>query len=233
LQLGENVLCIQTHNINNDSSDLSCIPYLVFGIKDTTTVVSQTNTVENIVMPSGNFIYHANFTLQFSGEKLILKDSYGKIADKKVIKSMHINNSWGRVYDGAKKWCYFEKPTPYETNNLSTGYLEYLEPPTFSLLAGFYKCSQLLSLKNFSEVGEIHYTVDGSAPTLLSPVYKSPITIDSTCVIKAKSFGYPISLPSTTSTSTYFINENISLPVISLSTNPENLWDYHKGIYVS
>ncbi len=40
-------------------------------------------------------------------------------------------------------------------------------------------------------------------------------------------------LPSETITNTYFINENSNLPVISLSTDPTNLWDYNEGIYVS
>ena len=38
-------------------------------------------------------------------------------------------------------------------------------------------------------------------------------------------------MPSSIITHTYFINENITLPVISISTDPENLWNDEIGIY--
>ncbi|NOQ97575.1 MAG: T9SS type A sorting domain-containing protein [Calditrichae bacterium] len=39
-------------------------------------------------------------------------------------------------------------------------------------------------------------------------------------------------MPSAIITATYLIDESIQLPVVSLSTDPQNLWDYETGIYV-
>ena len=39
-------------------------------------------------------------------------------------------------------------------------------------------------------------------------------------------------LPGEVITNSYFPNYNKSLPVVFVSTQPENLWDYYSGIYV-
>ncbi|HEX9970460.1 MAG TPA: CotH kinase family protein, partial [bacterium] len=60
---------------------------------------------------------------------------------------------------------------------------------------------------------------------------QSPIPIIITTVVRAREI-LSNSLPGKISTHTYFINEKITLPVVSLTTNPPNLWDPDSGIYV-
>ncbi|MBL0073432.1 MAG: chitobiase/beta-hexosaminidase C-terminal domain-containing protein [Bacteroidetes bacterium] len=80
----------------------------------------------------------------------------------------------------------------------------------------------------------IRYTVDGSQPNIQSMLYIQPISIDSSTVIKATSFSNDVTLlPSNCIGNTYIINYNQTLPVFSLSTEPENFFDWNTGIYVS
>ncbi len=82
--------------------------------------------------------------------------------------------------------------------------------------------------------GNIHYTLDGSEPTESSPILNSDIFVEQTTVVRAKIF-QENHIPGPTITNTYFIDtENAigDLPVVSLSSDPDNFWDSDKGIYV-
>lgn len=45
-----------------------------------------------------------------------------------------------------------------------------------------------ITLSTVMPQAEIHYTLDGTEPTMESPLYKSPFTIGSSCILQAKSF---------------------------------------------
>ncbi|MCP5063519.1 MAG: T9SS type A sorting domain-containing protein, partial [Ignavibacteriae bacterium] len=63
-----------------------------------------------------------------------------------------------------------------------------------------------------------------------SSKYNSPISIETSKVVKAI-FIEDGKLPSQIITKSFFINEEIDLPIISISTEPKNLWDDKIGIY--
>jgi hypothetical protein len=77
---------------------------------------------------------------------------------------------------------------------------------------------------------EVHYTIDGSIPTEASPRYIDPLIIDRTQVLRARVFKDGL-IPSRIVTHTYLINEEVHLPVLSLVTDPANLWNPEIGIY--
>ena len=138
-----------------------------------------------------------------------------------------------------------------------------LQPPHFSYPAGFYTDGFLLELSSAEQGTSIHYTMDGSEPSLSSPLYSSPIPIESregdpnrlseiqntspywkqpdgevfkASVVKAKVFNDQSLAKSATITQTYFVDEEIknrySLPVMSIVTDQDYLFDYVEGIYV-
>lgn len=57
--------------------------------------------------------------------------------------------------------------------------------PVFSVAAGSYYDAQTVALSCETEGAEIHYTVDGSAPTAESTLYTEALTISTTTTVKA------------------------------------------------
>ena len=75
--------------------------------------------------------------------------------------------------------------------------------------------------------GRIFYTTDGSRPDESSAEYTEPITLDKTTVIRAINV-QDGAAPSRAITLSYIINENHTLPVLSLSTDSPSTFS---GIY--
>jgi len=218
---GLNVFSIQVHNNAPTSTDLSAIPYLLIGVNDTAVTYFPFPATVNL---------HTSFNLNSSGQQLTLKDSLGNIVDQYNIPAMSLNNTFGRRPNGANNWFFFDAPTPDTTNNFSPFYTNYFSKPSFTLPAGFYNGTQSLSLT--TAAGVIVYTTDGKDPNQFSPIYSTPISISSNMVVRARAYSFnPMELPSEIITNTYFINENITLPVVSLVSDPYNIFDFNYGIY--
>jgi len=223
LKPGVNVFSIQTHNYSGGLNDLSSIPYFLIGVKDT--------AFTYYPLPV-NIHLHTDFNLNSNGQVLTLKDTMGNIVDQQTIGEMELNHSRGRNPDGGINWCIFNTPSPDSTNTVSTCYTGYGAAPGIDLPAGFYNGTQQVSMTG-SGNDIIHYTTNGSVPTIYSPAYSEPVAVADSKVIRARIFpNNPAILPGKVSTNTYFINDNPSLPVVSLSTNSENLFDWNSGIYV-
>jgi len=161
-----------------------------------------------------------------------LFDRQGTLIDSITFTKQTTDISYGRKPDGNSEWYFFKVPTPATANNTSQYQYSSSPLPQFSLAGGFYHGSKSVILSTTSPSAIIRYTLDGSEPSELSTIYTTPLQIDSTIVIRARTFAVN-SLPSaTTITQTFFINENVTLPVVSIATNPDNLWDENHGIYV-
>lgn len=77
---------------------------------------------------------------------------------------------------------------------------------------------------------DIFYTTDGSKPTTSSNLYADPFTISDNTVIRFSMFKNNKQIGESQSKD-IFINSPHDLPIISMATNPENLWDENTGIY--
>ncbi len=75
--------------------------------------------------------------------------------------------------------------------------------PSITPNGGAFANPQLIELETATNEASIHYTIDGSEPTLNSILYSAPFTISETSIVKAKSFkdGY---IPSLTREANYF-----------------------------
>ncbi|MBK8413118.1 MAG: CotH kinase family protein [Bacteroidetes bacterium] len=177
---------------------------------------------------------HTNFKISRIGSSIIMRDSTGIIADEIFTPPLQANHTYGLTTDGVAHFKgIFRIATPGSINLFTEFYNGYAEPPLFSVTAGIYQGSQLLTLSAVPG-NSIRYTVDGSQPNTQSMLYIQPISIDSSTVIKATSFSNDVTLlPSNCIGNTYIINYNQTLPVFSLSTEPENFFDWNTGIYVS
>ena len=113
-----------------------------------------------------------------------------------------------------------------------------VQSPIFSYSRGFHPGPLLLTINSPTPGAVIYYTTNGSEPSgfiedrFLLPYDHFPIRIDSTTVVRARAFksGHR---PSRIVTQTFFIDESCTLPIVSLATDPLNLWDHYEGIYVS
>lgn len=114
----------------------------------------------------------------------------------------------------------FSDATPSDSN-LTSGYSGLLSEPTASSTGGFYLSPISITLTPGSVNDTIRYTLDGSDPDYTSTIYSLPILINSTKVLRARSFNSGL-MPSRTMTNSYFINFSTALTVVSLSTNPGN-----------
>ncbi|MCH8903950.1 MAG: CotH kinase family protein [Bacteroidetes bacterium] len=226
---GNNVLAIQVHNVSLFSSDLSAIPFLSVAIEDNSSNYGPLPSWFNI----GVARLHTNFKLSQLGEILTLSDDKGYIVDQINLPYHQIDHSYGRETDGAQNWAYFGTPTPDATNNGQIAYTGYAPTPVFSIDAGSYSTSISILINAFPPLATIRYTLDGSIPTSSSLLYSPPVSLSTTRVVRAKAY-YTGLLPSDVVTNTYFINDSTSssLPIVSISTDPRNLWDWMEGIYV-
>lgn len=178
-----------------------------------------------------NAYEHTNFKLSPSGEVLCLTDPQGRIIDELAYIKQIPDVSFGRYPDGGPRWFYFAVPTP-NMSNITRPYRSQRRAvsPSFSVKSGFYTGTQTLQITGPSS-GIIRYTTDGSIPDENSSIYKSSLSIDSTMIVRARTF-YPGLLPSSAVTNTYFIEERVTLPAVSVAINPQYLWNGKTGIYV-
>ncbi len=68
------------------------------------------------------------------------------------------------------------------------GVLNTVTTPSISPAGGVFTGSVTVSIETQTPGAEIHYTLDGTEPTLGSPVYADPLLIDATVTLKAKAF---------------------------------------------
>lgn len=136
--------------------------------------------------------------------------------------------------------------------------MQRLETPTFSYNGGFYKDELELEISTTNDNMIIFYTLDGSEPNLNSLIYKKPILIKSKegerstlsqyvssgsplwkfnaeqifmgTVVRARAYLNGV-LSDEIVTNTYFIDPHYTLPIISIATDTDNLFDYEDGIY--
>ena len=145
------------------------------------------------------------------------------------------NIAYGRKTDGSDSWGYMAEATPGASNCGETC-KDILGAPVFSVNGKVMKDGQPfsleLSLPEGSEGAEIRYTTDGSEPTRTSNLYQKPISISNTTVVKAKLFLDGKLSPRSTAQSYIFFPRDITLPVISVSTDKKYFYDSKIGIYV-
>ncbi len=225
LRTGTNVLAIEVHNFSTSSSDLSCIPILSLGLKTT-----EDHPVSTHVNLPQSYL-HTNFKIKAGGEAIYLfhqKELVDSIGAVRVPSDI----SYGRQPDGGWEWRYFQNPTPFASNGEMGVETLMTDSVSFSHLGGHYNQAFDLDLTiPDNDTGLIYYTTDGSVPDESSLLYEEPIHIHADAVIRARAI-VEGQLSGPVITNTYVLGRTHSFPIVCLSTNPDNFWDYHTGIYV-
>lgn len=222
---GDNVLAIQVHNYGTGSSDLTIIPFLTLGME--TIPINPRGSNPLLELPSS--FLHTNFKISSEGETIVLTSAQSTVVDLITFGGIGPDVSYGRQPDGSSSWLLFSEATPGDSN-VTQGYSGIVDEPLLSVNGGFYSAPVTISISPAAFGDNVYYTLDGSEPNETSEIYTTPIIIDSTKVLRVKSFSTGL-LPSKTITNTFFINYSTTLTVVSLSTDPGNLFDEEFGIY--
>ena len=226
---------IELYNTGTEQVDLSG-----FGLSDDTLNI-QKWILESVSIDPGEYLLifasgknrsgdalHTNFKISASGEILILSDTSGSVIEMVHVPALSADISYAKETDGTLPWI-LQEPTP-GFSNTGTGFQGYADTVSVSQPAGFYSSS--VSVELSAGDSRIFYTLDGSDPDTNSTEYSSAITITQTSVLKSVSMKENY-LPGPMVHHTYFINEDSDLPVISLSSDPYNLFDADSGIYTN
>ena len=171
-----------------------------------------------------------NFNISSTGETLFFFDPNGKLIDKLSAGRMRSGQSYGR--DGSDNRYYYADPTPGAQNG--KGYEGITQLPAFSVTPGIYDNTVTVAI-TAGEGETIRYTTDCTTPNASSEVYSGELSISKNSVIRAAAFrdGY---LSGDVATATYLFRSdgvNHALPVVTLVTDPDNLWNSKTGIYAT
>ena len=160
---------------------------------------------------SNNSYKHTNFKLSDNEGLFLYKNN--KVIDSMFISNIPVGNSYGRSSNSGL--YYFSSPTPGKVNG--SGNMQISYTPLFNKEAGVYNNVENLELV-INCPGKLYYSTDGSYP---SKTYSSPLNLKSTTVIKALC-SESGKANSKIVTNSYIINENHTLPVLSISISPSD-----------
>ena len=136
-------------------------------------------------------------------------------------------HSVGRM-SGENGTYYFTKPTPGAANGSGVAFIS--RTPEVLTADGVYNDVDSVTVELNGD-GPLYYTLDGSVPTAKSKQYTTPLTLKSTTPVRVVSIEEG-KLPSDVVTAVYIINENHTLPVVSIVATPSTLFG-SKGIYTN
>lgn len=164
-------------------------------------------------------------SLSDEGEWLYLSAG-NQVADWVSIPALSRNAAYGRE-SGQSVFCLLAKPTPGKANSAAAAITD---PVVAVTPQGVYDDVEYVDV-TLSGEGQIYYTTNATTPNKYDKRYTGPIRLKKTTVIRAiciaegKKASKVVDL-------TYVINEKDNLPVVTLVTEPKNLWNENTGIYV-
>ena len=179
----------------------------------------------NFVPATGNF-HHTNFKISSTGETIKLYNPSGT-----VVSALNVNCgpgydiSVGHFLDGSGTLKRFSSPTPGVSNNNSIPSDGYAAAPVFSINSGIYTSPISVSITDLNNTtATIYYTLDGSDPNENSTLWNgTPIYIFQSKILRARSYVNGL-IPSTISSSSYLFNVHHTTPIISVISDPQNLF---------
>ncbi|MHB0755468.1 CotH kinase family protein [Polaribacter sp. M15] len=223
---GENILSIQGHNVSANSSDFTIIPFLSAIFKTPNSLGVDPPAILNL---KGNN-FHTNFKIASKSETLFLADANGEIVDEITAAKLPPNSSIG-ISINSDNIVHYTETTPGFKNSTNEFLGVVTNSVVFSHQGGVIQNPINLVLSGNASNEDIRYTLDGREPNASSLLYTNPIQINNNKNIRAKLFSNN-QLPSKTYTKSYILGANHQLDIISLTTEPRNLFDEDYGIYV-
>ena len=178
------------------------------------------------VAPEG---WHTSFRLSRAGGYVGLFGPDGQVVDEVTSGPQLADVSLGRLRTISDQWVAFPNPTPGEANTTSPRAPPDAPPVVVTPGSGRFAGPVTVQLETPVAGSAVYFTLDGSDPTVDGQAYTAPVVLEQTTVLRAVALqdGVPVSA---VTTATYLVGERISLPAVSLVTDPAHLWDEATGI---
>ena len=175
-----------------------------------------------------------NMELNTDGGTIYISDDQGNLIVSQEYPAAIMRASFARKTDGSEEWGWTGDPSPGATNIKSRFAAEQLEAPVVNQ-PGTLFTSPLDVIVTIPMGATLMYTTDGTTPTLENGTRSNDghFTVDWTTTFRFRLFknGY---LPSPVVTRSYIYEEReYYLPIVSVVTDPKNLYDDKIGVYVS
>ncbi len=172
------------------------------------------------------------FKLGNDGGDLFLFDEEGNLITSAQYPGCIPRCSWARMQDGGSEWSWTGEPTLAASNNGSDFADFRLEAPYIDTDSRLFTEPFTIQV-NIPQGTTLRYTSDGTTPSLTngSTSEDGIFSISETKVLRFGLFQEGM-LPSPIVTRSYiYRNHDYYLPVISIATNPKNLYDSKIGVY--
>ena len=173
------------------------------------------------------------FKLQNGGGTIFLFDKDGQEIASASYPELITRCSWARKKDGGREWGWTGEPTLEASNNESDFADFRLEAPTVDTDSRLFTAPFDIHV-NIPQGTTLRYTTDGSTPSATNGATSQDGTfnVSATTVFRFVLLQQGM-LPSPVVTRSYiYRNHDYYLPVISIATNPMNLYDGKIGVYV-
>ena len=165
---------------------------------------------------------HTNFKLLSSGEFVGIYTIENVLVDGIEFNEQTTGISYGRYPNGGLNLYIFTTPTPQGSNS-DIGFNGSLSIPESDVQGGFYNSVQHVKLSTSDDDCDIYYTTDFSEPTTQSNLYTSPISVNTTTILRVAAFKTGYIQSPVLSLSYIFSRENYENPVISIVANQKDL----------
>lgn len=174
-------------------------------------------------------VYYTPFKLSAKGDQALLTDADGQTVSLVEFPQQYANISWGRPANGGD-YGYFAKATPGKKNG-STVFAARTEKPSLLTEAGFYTGS--VTVQAMAPEGAVlRYTADGETPDEKSKKFPAGgLKLTKTTSLRVAAFRDG-EVASEAVCATFFINEDIPVAVVSLTTDDAYLFNKKTGALV-
>ena len=176
-----------------------------------------------------------DFKIRPEGDTLYISDKNGNILITQICPRAIARTSYARITDGGDEWGYTYIPTEGKSNVGSIFAEEQIDMPRVDRKGTIYSNPFDIHV-DIPEGATLRYTTDGTTPDLDNGSTSEDGVFN---IGEQKNYVYRFRLykdgylPSDVATHTYIYNaSNYYLPIVSVVTNPKNLYDDMIGCYV-
>ena len=174
-----------------------------------------------------------NFKLDYDGGAVYLSDTEGNLIVSQEYPMAVPRTSYARTTDGGSEWGRTAEPTPGKSNTASVFASERLMVPVVDKEACLFTDPFTVHVE-IPQGATLRYTTDGTTPTLAngSTSKDGVFRVETTTTYRFCLYQEGM-LPSQVVTRSYLYRDReYMLPVISVVTDPVNLYDDSLGVYV-